>query len=64
MSEDRILKAKDLKKMFGCSDYKLYKILSQPDFPAVKIGRDYYVKESDLDNNHLSISSLLLTGTS
>lgn len=49
MSEDRILKAKDLKKMFGCSDYKLYKILSQPDFPAVKIGRDYYVKESDFD---------------
>ncbi|MFR2774753.1 MAG: helix-turn-helix domain-containing protein [Anaerostipes sp.] len=44
---DNILKVKDVRKILGCSEYKVYKIFAQPDFPSVKIGREMYIKESD-----------------
>lgn len=49
LAGDRILKPKDIQAIFQCSEYKAYKLFDQQDFPALKIGREYYIKESDLN---------------
>lgn len=49
LSGHRILKPKDVQEIFQLSQYKVYKLFDQQDFPALRIGREYYVKESDLN---------------
>lgn len=45
MSE-KILKVEDIAAIMGCSLKKAYKIVNQPDFPKITIGRNYYIPES------------------
>ena len=46
---DVILKPTDVQKMLRCSKYNAYKLFSQPGFPALQIGKEYYIKESDFN---------------
>ena len=45
MSE-KMLKVKDVAEILGCSLKKAYRIVGQPDFPKITIGRVYYIPES------------------
>ena len=43
---EKILKVDDVADILGCSLKKAYRIVGQPDFPKIKIGRVYYIPES------------------
>lgn len=49
MSE-KMLKVDDIASTLGCSLKKAYKIVNQPDFPKITIGRMYYIPESAFEN--------------
>ena len=44
---EKMLKPKDIQEILGCGRQKLYKIISQPDFPAMKIGAEYLIPEEE-----------------
>ena len=45
---EKLLKPKDLQEILGCSMTKVYTIIRENDFPKIKIGRQYYMSESEI----------------
>lgn len=43
---EKMLKVEDLAAILGCSLKKAYRIVNQPDFPKIIIGRGYYIPET------------------
>ena len=44
----KMLTAKELQDIFKCGHNKVYEIIGIKGFPAVKIGKQYYISEDDL----------------
>lgn len=40
---DKYLKVKDIQKIIGCSEKKVYAIIKKKSFPKIKIGKQYYI---------------------
>lgn len=47
---ERMMKVDDVAAVMGCSLKKAYKIVNQPDFPKITIGRMYYIPEAAFEN--------------
>ena len=47
MSE--MLTVKELQAIFKCSHNKIYQIIAIKGFPVIKIGKQYYVSQNDLE---------------
>lgn len=45
----RMLKVKDIQEILGCGKNTVYKLIMQPNFPKIKIGKIYYVPEEDFE---------------
>lgn len=45
---DKLLTLKDLKEYFNISDKTMTKLLHTKGFPVFKIGRSYYIPETEL----------------
>lgn len=45
-----MLKPCDIQKHLGCGKDKVYKIIKQPDFPKIKIGKQFYIPEEEYLN--------------
>ncbi len=43
--EIKYLKPKDIQSILGFSMKKIYEMINQPDFPKVKVGRQYIIPE-------------------
>lgn len=48
-ADDRLLTAKDLRNIIGCSKDRAYELIHSESFPCIKIGSRYYVKKSAVD---------------
>lgn len=48
-SLDKMLTAKDIQKLLGCGKNKVYQILGSNTLPKIKIGKQYYVPQSEYD---------------
>lgn len=46
---ERYLTVKDLQEKLKISRSKAYRLVSQPDFPKLKIGRDIRIPETQLE---------------
>jgi uncharacterized membrane protein YvbJ len=42
-NDNKMLRPKDIKEIFGCSWGKAYAIINQNDFPKIKIGKQSYI---------------------
>jgi excisionase family DNA binding protein len=49
MIVDEYLTPKDIQKILGFSKQKTYDLISQNDFPKIKIGRSYRIPSSEFD---------------
>jgi len=47
---EKMLKTEDVALVLGCSIKKAYRIVKQPDFPKITIGRIYYIPEAAFEN--------------
>lgn len=45
----KMLSPKDVQKIFGCSRNKVYQIIESKGFPKIKVGKQYYIPENDLE---------------
>lgn len=45
----RMLSPKDIQKIFGCSRNKTYQLIETKGFPRIKVGKQYYIPEIDLE---------------
>lgn len=53
---DKLMTAKDIVEILGCSKEFAYVIIHMNGFPKIKIGRRYYVVKKDWDtwlSNHI-----------
>lgn len=48
--QEEILKVSDIAKILRCSTKKAYRIVGQPDFPKITIGRGYYIPRLAFEN--------------
>ncbi|MCI8748139.1 MAG: helix-turn-helix domain-containing protein [Lachnospiraceae bacterium] len=48
--QKEILKVCDVAEILGCSTKKAYRIVGQPDFPKITIGRGYYIPRLAFEN--------------
>lgn len=44
---DKLLSVKELQALIGCGRNKVYEILATNTLPKIKIGKQYYVPESE-----------------
>ena len=44
-----MLSPKDIQQIFGCSRNKAYQIIEAKGFPKIKVGKQYYIPEADLE---------------
>ena len=45
----KMLTPKDIQSMFGLSKRKTYQLVEAKGFPKIKIGKQYYIPEDDLE---------------
>lgn len=45
----KMLTPKDIQTLFGLSRTKVYQLIEAKGFPKIKIGRQYYIPETDLE---------------
>lgn len=45
----KMLSPKDIQQIFGCSRNKAYQIIESKGFPKIKVGKQYYIPEADLE---------------
>ena len=45
----KMLTIKDAQAIFGCGQNKIYQIIGIKGFPKIKIGKQYYIPETDLE---------------
>ena len=45
----KMLSPKDVQKIFNCSRNKVYQIIEVKGFPRIKVGKQYYIPENDLE---------------
>ena len=50
MTECRMLTAKDIKAIIGCSKNRAYELMHSRGFPSIQIGHRFYVKEEAFNN--------------
>ena len=43
----KMLRAKDIEKIIGCSKNMAYEIMKNKTFPSIQIGKNYYVTEEN-----------------
>ena len=46
---NRLLRVRDLQEIFGCSKDRAYKLANSKGFPSIKIGRQIYIPEKELE---------------
>ena len=46
----KMLTPKDVQTLFGLSQTKVYRLIEAKGFPKIKIGRQYYIPEADLEH--------------
>ena len=46
-SSEKMLTAKDIQQLLGCRRNKVYQILNTNTLPKIKIGKQYYVPQSE-----------------
>ena len=46
---EKLLRVKDIAEIFGCGRNKAYELMKSPGFPTVKIGKNLYVLEAELE---------------
>lgn len=46
----KMLTPKDIQTLFGLSRTKAYRLIEAKGFPKIKIGRQYYIPETDLEH--------------
>lgn len=46
-SSEKMLTAKDIQQLLGCGRNKVYQILNTNTLPKIKIGKQYYVPQSE-----------------
>lgn len=46
---EKLLRVKDIAEIFGCGRNKAYELMKSPGFPTVKIGKNLYVSETELE---------------
>ena len=45
----KLLSGRDLKRILGCSTKVINDLLNTPEFPKIKIGKEYYVPQVDFE---------------
>lgn len=45
-----LLSAKDVMKITGLSNRKVYQLFKQDDFASIRIGNKFFIKQSDFEN--------------
>lgn len=48
-SSEKMLTVKDIQKLIGCGRNKAYQIIASNTLPAIKIGKQYYIPQSEYD---------------
>lgn len=59
---EKYLSPKDISNILGMGKNKTYKLITLPGFPKIKIGKRYYIPESELDkylNKHIGTKILI-----
>lgn len=46
---EKFYTSKDIQSIMGCGKTKLYELLTNKTFPAIKIGRQFYVPKAEFD---------------
>ena len=46
---EKLLRVKDIEKIFGCGRNKAYELMKSPGFPAIRIGKNLYVSKEELE---------------
>ena len=47
---EKMLTVKDVQKLIGCVRNKVYQIIASNTLPAIQIGKQYYIPQSEYDN--------------
>lgn len=47
---DTLLTPKDIQAIFGCGKRQVYELLRIPGFPAMKLGRKYFISAKSLES--------------
>ena len=47
---EKMLTVKDVQKLIGCGRNKVYQIIASNTLPAIQIGKQYYIPQSEYDN--------------
>lgn len=48
-SLEKMLSVKDIQKLLGCGRNKVYQIIATKTLPAIQIGKQYYVPQTEYE---------------